>query len=667
MLYMIHLNTCCYYAVSVWEGIGSNGWVWNGEGNSYIRCCYRATKTLITIGALPDPVTTFEIFFMNVDFIIGIFVFATIIGQMRDILGDATATTEAFRRRMDDTMRLLNTWKIPESVQKRVRMWYMYNWERGELLDEKEIMEAVPVKMQTDLAIHVHMDTLSKVSLFQDCDKMLLRDLVLKLRPVLYLPGDYICTKGEVGKEMYIVNSGIVQVMSAENKVLATLHPGSVFGEISLLAMGGGNRRTADVVSPGFANLFVLSKKDLQEAIVNYPEAQESLKRKAKSKFQRRKRSPDKKKKEKVLESDNKPSSFDSAVIVHSSPKSEGEASNDSSTHNTKTEKSKSPVRSMVSLDPDSFDLDSLLNEDKAEMINEEKVKIRKKSKDSMQAAISDIMKNVASSDDSSTQAISGTTATIESQDKWPTSDESKSSRKQTSSGDESKSSRKQTSSGDESKSSRKQTSSGDNSLDGLSDILNDSFSSGVMKAELRRTSKHQDENEMSDSKKSSLTEIAYQPLKTSDKPPKKLPPLTGRISSSSDSAVAEPPKKALAKLPNKSKQLPAVRKKVSTLSKTENRKSSPSSEHKKIKKSMSTGQTSQLRGPSSKPPDQSTPFAAEHSEVKLPAHSTAQKAVPMTKKAVSTSGPSSKPAKKSSTQQQPESTPSKPRDAANK
>jgi len=29
----------------------------------------------------------------------------------------------------------------------------------------------------------------------QDCDKNLLYDLVLKLKPVLFLPGDYICRK----------------------------------------------------------------------------------------------------------------------------------------------------------------------------------------------------------------------------------------------------------------------------------------------------------------------------------------------------------------------------------------------------------------------------------------------------------------------------------------
>ncbi|XP_023602043.1 LOW QUALITY PROTEIN: cyclic nucleotide-gated cation channel beta-1, partial [Myotis lucifugus] len=184
LLYSLHLNSCLYYWASAYQGIGSTHWVYDGVGNSYIRCYYWAVKTLITIGGLPDPKTLFEIVFQLLNYFTGVFAFSVMIGQMRDVVGAATAGQTYYRSCMDSTVKYMNFYKIPRSVQNRVKTWYEYTWH----------------------------------------------------------------SQGMLG---------------------------------NLLAVGGGNRRTANVVAHGFTNLFILDKKDLNEILVHYPESQKLLRKKA--------------------------------------------------------------------------------------------------------------------------------------------------------------------------------------------------------------------------------------------------------------------------------------------------------------------------------------------------------------------------------------------------
>ncbi|XP_061304153.1 cyclic nucleotide-gated cation channel beta-3 [Pezoporus flaviventris] len=284
LLFILHINACLYYWASDYEGLGSTRWVYDGEGNMYLRCYYWAVRTLITIGGLPEPQTLFEIVFQLLNFFLGVFVFSSLIGQMRDVIGAATAGQNYYRSSMDNTVSYMNTYSIPKLVQNRVRTWYEYTWASQGMLDESELLEQMPSKMQLAIAIDVNFAIVNKVDLFKGCDTQMIYDMLLRLKSIVYLPGDFVCKKGEIGREMYIIKQGEVQVLGGPDgtKVLVTLRAGAVFGEISLLAAGGGNRRTANVVAHGFANLFILDKKTLNEILVHYPDSEKLLMKKAK-------------------------------------------------------------------------------------------------------------------------------------------------------------------------------------------------------------------------------------------------------------------------------------------------------------------------------------------------------------------------------------------------
>uniref|UniRef100_A0A7N8Y944 Cyclic nucleotide-gated cation channel beta-3-like n=1 Tax=Mastacembelus armatus TaxID=205130 RepID=A0A7N8Y944_9TELE len=281
LLFMLHLNACAFYVASVYQGLATTTWVYDGKGTAYLRCYYFAVRSLINIGGLPEPITTFEITFQMTNFFIGVFVFSSLIGQMRDVIGAATAGETYFRASMDGCVAYMHTYTIPRLVQNRVRTWYNYTWAAQGMLDESELLDKMPLVMRTAIAVDINLATFQKIALFQGCDQQMLVDMLLRLKSIVYLPGDFVVKKGDIGKEMYIIKSGAVQVVGGPDNsiVFVTLKAGSVFGEISLLqsAKDGGNRRTANVKAHGFANLFVLEKKDLFDILVHYPESQKVL------------------------------------------------------------------------------------------------------------------------------------------------------------------------------------------------------------------------------------------------------------------------------------------------------------------------------------------------------------------------------------------------------
>ncbi|KAM6949218.1 LOW QUALITY PROTEIN: cyclic nucleotide-gated channel rod photoreceptor subunit alpha-like [Aplochiton taeniatus] len=292
ILIIIHWNACFYYSFSKAIGFGATRFVYpNPEEpgfetlvRKYAYSMYWSTLTLTTIGETPLPVVNSEHYFAVLDLLVGVLIFAYVVGNVGSMITNINAARANFQARIDAIKQYMTGQKVTEDLQKRVIYWFDYLWTNKKAVDEKEVLKCLPEKLRAEIAINVHMETLKKVRIFADCEAGLLVELVLKLQPQIYSPGDYICKKGDIGREMYIIKEGKVAVVSDDgSKTFVTFGSGVTFGEISILAIKGskaGNRRTANIRSVGYSDLFCLSKTDLMDALDEYPDAKAILEEK---------------------------------------------------------------------------------------------------------------------------------------------------------------------------------------------------------------------------------------------------------------------------------------------------------------------------------------------------------------------------------------------------
>uniref|UniRef100_A0A669Q8H6 Cyclic nucleotide gated channel subunit alpha 4 n=1 Tax=Phasianus colchicus TaxID=9054 RepID=A0A669Q8H6_PHACC len=292
MLYVfvaIHWNACLYFALSLHLGLGSDTWVHpNGSQpgfarplRQYLHSFYISTLILTTVGDTPEPCREEEFLFMTAGFLLAVLGFATIMGSMSSVIANMSAADASFYPEHGPVRRFLRAHGVAGRLVRRVAAWHEHLRAQRKLAEEHVVLRHLPERLRAEVAASVHLPALSKVRLFQSCERGVLEALVLRLRPQVFGPGEFICRRGDVGREMYFIREGKLEVLGADGVTqLAVLGEGLYFGEISLINIPGnrsGNRRTADIRSIGYADLFCLAKEDLAEVLTEFPSARALL------------------------------------------------------------------------------------------------------------------------------------------------------------------------------------------------------------------------------------------------------------------------------------------------------------------------------------------------------------------------------------------------------
>ncbi len=119
--------------------------------------------------------------------------------------------------------------------------------------------------------IEIATSVLNNFSIFQSLDENNLRQIVALLKIQKYPRDSVIIRKGDPAANLYIILSGVVEVLNEFDERLSTLGKGDVFGEMSLIS---GNPVGANIKVAEAATIVSIDEKNFKKVLNQFPSVQ---------------------------------------------------------------------------------------------------------------------------------------------------------------------------------------------------------------------------------------------------------------------------------------------------------------------------------------------------------------------------------------------------------
>lgn len=266
------------YALAAGLHVIVMGWISIGgteqarsAGDQYLRALYWAITTISTIGYgdyFPNHDSNAQIMYTIVVELFGVAMFSYVIANVSSLVTNLDIGRSAHLERLEQVNSYMRSQKVPADLQERVRDYYSYLWAKQKGVDATGALEGIPASLAQEILLFLNRESLARVAIFRDADELFLRESVRLMKPVIFLPGEYVIRQGEFADCMYFLASGTVRVLVGDAEV-ARLGAGSPFGETALIT---NQFRNATVISENYGTGYRLEKEDFNVLRAKYPE-----------------------------------------------------------------------------------------------------------------------------------------------------------------------------------------------------------------------------------------------------------------------------------------------------------------------------------------------------------------------------------------------------------
>ncbi|KAJ9702874.1 hypothetical protein PVL29_004563 [Vitis rotundifolia] len=203
----------------------------------YLYCLWWGLQNLSSYGQnLSTSTFIGETAFAILIAILGLVLFAHLIGNMQTYLQSITVRLEEWRLKRRDTEEWMRHRQLPQDLRERVRRFVQYKWLATRGVDEESILRALPTDLRRDIQRHLCLDLVRRVPFFSQMDDQLLDAICERLVSCLSTQGTYIVREGDPVTEMLFIIRGRLESSTTNggrtgffNSI--TLRPGDFCGE----------------------------------------------------------------------------------------------------------------------------------------------------------------------------------------------------------------------------------------------------------------------------------------------------------------------------------------------------------------------------------------------------------------------------------------------------
>ncbi|KAL1817092.1 protein CNGC15c isoform X1 [Daucus carota subsp. sativus] len=177
--------------------------------NKYFYCLWWGLRNLSSLGqGLGTTTYAGEICFAVIIAVLGLLLFALLIGNMQTYLQSTTVRLEEWRMKKTDTEQWMRRRQLPEDLRQRVRKYNQYKWVALRGVDEEALLKDLPPDLRRDIKRHFCYDLVRRVPLFDQMDELMLEAICLRLKPVLFTKHTFLVYEGGLVDEMLFIIRG---------------------------------------------------------------------------------------------------------------------------------------------------------------------------------------------------------------------------------------------------------------------------------------------------------------------------------------------------------------------------------------------------------------------------------------------------------------------------